>query len=264
MDTVEFLHEDRVCTESPDTLLEYGLVTCDNNDVRFFGRLVEAHVRERDVERLQDVEEQLVVELVRLDPLHPKSARLDVAAHLGVELMTEQARHAGDPRVRGHADNHVVLAPVRMEERRRVINIDMDARVIVAAGVPRVEPLRQVHHLLLDFHAVEILQERVGEQVMRPHAAPESDHRGIVGFRLHGHRHERGRGLRELVALDGVLYAILLQSIIVVAVMMITQSAVQFASGAQIPLPALISKSVIFIILGLFAAALYRRRRNSK
>ena len=61
-----------------------------------------------------------------------------------------------------------------------------------------------------------------------------------------------------------VLYAILLQSIIVVAVMMITQSAVQFASGAQIPLPALISKSVIFIILGLFAAVLDRRRRNSK
>ena len=60
-----------------------------------------------------------------------------------------------------------------------------------------------------------------------------------------------------------VLYAILLQSIIVVAVMMITQSAVQFASGAQIPLPALISKSVIFIILGLFAAALDRRRRKS-
>ena len=57
-----------------------------------------------------------------------------------------------------------------------------------------------------------------------------------------------------------VLYAILLQSIIVVAVMMITQSAVQFASGAEIPLPALVSKSLIFVILGLFALALDRRR----
>ena len=57
-----------------------------------------------------------------------------------------------------------------------------------------------------------------------------------------------------------VLYAILLQSIIVVAVMMITQSAVQFASGAEIPLPALVSKSIIFVILGLFALALDRRR----
>ena len=70
--------------------------------------------------------------------------------------------------------------------------------------------------------------------------------------------------MKKKESLGLVLYAILLQSIIVVAVMMITQSAVQFASGAQIPLPALISKSVIFIILGLFAAALDRRRRNSK
>ena len=59
-----------------------------------------------------------------------------------------------------------------------------------------------------------------------------------------------------------VLYAILLQSIIVVAVMMITQSAVQFASGAEIPLPALVSKSLIFVILGLFALALDRRRQH--
>ena len=59
-----------------------------------------------------------------------------------------------------------------------------------------------------------------------------------------------------------VLYAILLQSIIVVAVMMITQSAVQFASGAEIPLTALISKSIIFVILGLFALAFDRRRQQ--
>ena len=59
-----------------------------------------------------------------------------------------------------------------------------------------------------------------------------------------------------------VLYAVLLQSIIVVAVMMITQSAVQFASGAEIPLPALLSKSIIFVILGIVAIALDRRRVN--
>ncbi|MBO7485293.1 MAG: hypothetical protein J6Y75_07205 [Spirochaetaceae bacterium] len=61
-----------------------------------------------------------------------------------------------------------------------------------------------------------------------------------------------------------VLYAILLQSIMIVAVMMICQSAVQFASGVEIPLSALISKSIIFIILGLFAIALDRRRSHNK
>ena len=61
-----------------------------------------------------------------------------------------------------------------------------------------------------------------------------------------------------------VHYAILLQSIMIVAVMMICQSAVQFASGVEIPLSALISKSIIFIILGLFAIALDRRRSHNK
>ena len=68
--------------------------------------------------------------------------------------------------------------------------------------------------------------------------------------------------LRKKDSFGIVLYAILLQSIIVVAVMMITQSAVQFASGAEIPLPALVSKSLIFVILGLFALALDRRRQH--
>ena len=68
--------------------------------------------------------------------------------------------------------------------------------------------------------------------------------------------------LRKKDSFGLVLYAILLQSIIVVAVMMITQSAVQFASGAEIPLPALVSKSLIFVILGIFALALDRRRQH--
>lgn len=67
--------------------------------------------------------------------------------------------------------------------------------------------------------------------------------------------------MRKKDSFGVILYAILLQSIMIVAVMMITQSVVQFASGTDIPLPALISKSIIFIILGLFAAALDRRRK---
>lgn len=56
-----------------------------------------------------------------------------------------------------------------------------------------------------------------------------------------------------------VLYAILLQSIIVVAVMMITQSAIQIFAGVDIPIPALISKSLIFVVLGVVALSLKRR-----
>ena len=87
-----------------------------------------------------------------------------------------------------------------MEERRRIIDENVNARIVVATVVPRVESLRQIHHCLLNFHAVEILEQGVGEQVMRSHAAPETDHRGIVRFGLYGHRHKGGCRLREFVA----------------------------------------------------------------
>ena len=119
--------------------------------------------------------------------------------------MAEEARHAAHPGVRGHADQQVVLAAVGEEERLGVVDIDVDARVIVTAGVPRVESLREVHHLVFDFHAVEIAEQRVGEQVVRAHAATEAHHAGIVGFREHGHRHEGRRRLGQFVTFDGVV-----------------------------------------------------------
>lgn len=56
-----------------------------------------------------------------------------------------------------------------------------------------------------------------------------------------------------------VLYAILLKAIIVVALMMITQSAVQIFAGVDIPVAALISKSLIFVVIGIVACFLDRR-----
>ena len=205
MDAFKFLHECRVRAEAADGLLDDRLVTRDNDNVRFLGGLIQAHVRERHVERLQDVQEELVVEFVRLDPLHPESTRFHVPAHLRVELMAEEARHTAHPRVRGHADEHVVLAAVGEEERLGVVDIDMDARVVVAAGVPRVESLREVHHLVFDFHAVKVAEQRVGKQVVRAHTATEAHHAGIVGLREHGHRHEGRRRLGQFVTFDGVV-----------------------------------------------------------
>ena len=60
-------------------------------------------------------------------------------------------------------------------------------------------------------------------------------------------------------SLGTVIYSILLQSIIVVAVMTITQSTLQFLSGLNLPLAALISKSAIFVVLGLIAIFLNKR-----
>ena len=65
--------------------------------------------------------------------------------------------------------------------------------------------------------------------------------------------------MKKQDSLGTILYAILLQSIMVVAVMMITQSAVQIIAGVEIPVSALISKALIFVILGIIAAFLDRR-----
>lgn len=65
--------------------------------------------------------------------------------------------------------------------------------------------------------------------------------------------------MKKQVPLGTILYAILLQSIIVVAVMMITQSTVQIFAGIEIPIAALVSKSLIFVVLGIVAVFLDRR-----
>lgn len=60
-------------------------------------------------------------------------------------------------------------------------------------------------------------------------------------------------------SLGVVIYSILLQMINVVAIMMITQSIVQNASGVDIPLTALITKAGIFVVLGIIAKILDRK-----
>lgn len=59
--------------------------------------------------------------------------------------------------------------------------------------------------------------------------------------------------LRKERALGTLLLAILLKLCIVVGIMMIPQTLCQMASGAQVPLPALLSKSASFVLLGSFA-----------
>lgn len=65
--------------------------------------------------------------------------------------------------------------------------------------------------------------------------------------------------MKKRNSLGIVIYSILLQMIIGVAIMMITQSIVQNASGVDIPLPALISKAGIFVVLGIIARLLNKR-----
>lgn len=65
--------------------------------------------------------------------------------------------------------------------------------------------------------------------------------------------------MKKRNSLGIVIYSILLQMINVVAMMMITQSIVQNASGVDIPLPALISKAGIFVVLGIIARLLNKR-----
>ena len=114
--------------------------------------------------------------------------------------MRKESCHAAYPRVAGNANNHVVLATIRMEERCCVVDENVDARVVVTAVVPRIESLRQIHHRLLDFYAVKVFEQGVCKQVMCAHAATEANHRSIIRLGLHGHRHKGGCCLCQFIA----------------------------------------------------------------
>ena len=53
--------------------------------------------------------------------------------------------------------------------------------------------------------------------------------------------------------LGTLLWAIILRACVIVGIMMIPQTVCQFASGFEIPLPALLTKSASFVLLGVFA-----------
>lgn len=59
--------------------------------------------------------------------------------------------------------------------------------------------------------------------------------------------------LKKRDSLGTVILMILLKICILVGLLMIPQSIIQYVSGAEIPIVVLITKSVIFIILGAFA-----------
>ena len=78
-------------------------------------------VVELAIERAEHGDEQLVGQLVALDPLREQAARLQVALDLLVELDGEEARHAAHPRVGRLGDDDVVLVagPRRSRPSRR-------------------------------------------------------------------------------------------------------------------------------------------------
>lgn len=65
--------------------------------------------------------------------------------------------------------------------------------------------------------------------------------------------------MKKKDSLGIVIFSILLQMIICVAIMMITQSIVQYASGVELPLSALITKVGIFVVLGIIACVLNKK-----
>ena len=59
--------------------------------------------------------------------------------------------------------------------------------------------------------------------------------------------------LQKEKPLGTLLWAIMLRACIIVGIMIIPQTICQFASGFEVPLPALITKSLSFVLLGAFA-----------
>ena len=113
-------------------------------------------------------------------PLLERLGWFHIAAHFRIKFMAEQTCNTAHPRVTRHADHQIVLTAVREEERLRIVNKNVNARVVVTAGIPRIKSACEVHHLFFNFHAIKISQQWVCKQVMRSHATAKADHCGIV------------------------------------------------------------------------------------
>jgi len=103
------------------------------------GRGVDRVVGEVVGERAQHRGDQADVDLVELEPLHHDTARVQIAAHVAIELGSEKARDAAHPRVGGLAHDDVVALIVGREVGLRVVEDDAAARVGERAGVARGE-----------------------------------------------------------------------------------------------------------------------------
>lgn len=60
-----------------------------------------------------------------------------------------------------------------------------------------------------------------------------------------------------------VLLSVLALGITVVGVMMIAQTAFQIAAGVDVPIPALVTKSLIFVLLAIYAITILSRLYHS-
>lgn len=69
--------------------------------------------------------------------------------------------------------------------------------------------------------------------------------------------------LKKKNAMGFVLMSVLSIGIIIVGVMMISQTAFQISAHIDVPIPALITKSLIFLLLGIYAAVLTRKMYNT-
>ena len=183
-----------------------------DDEVVALADLVDRVVREDLVQGAEHGEHELIVQLVRVQPLAEYAAGTERGAHALVELHGEEAGHATDPRIRRLRHDQVEALRPGGEIGPGVVDDRHCPRVIVGATIDRIELPPRRHHLRFDLDRDHPLERTAPEQHMGAHSRTEPDHRcragvGAVRVSDEGEEHlggdvavERGAGGKLVAA----------------------------------------------------------------
>ena len=118
------------------------------------------------------------------------------------ELAREEVGRAGDPRVRGLRDDHVVALGRAREVRPPVVDDDAHARIFHRPAVVVVEEVRRLDHRRFDLDRVDAL-ERIARRRPDGDAGGEADDERARRWRPEQERDVRQERLRAHVPGDG-------------------------------------------------------------
>ena len=118
--------------------------------------------------------------------------------HHAVEVLGEERRHAGDPDVRGLADDHVVLLPLEEHELPRVEDDQREARVLQDPVVDLLEIVGRPDDVRRDLGDIR-RHSRMAEDGAGGGAAPQADDHHATGIGMEEQAQVPHHELREQV-----------------------------------------------------------------
>ena len=168
-DAFRQLHEALGVEHGPVGLTQCAVRSGDDRHVRV-AHEVDPVGGEDGIQRSQDREEEVVVQLVELHPLGEDATLCQKAPHARVELLREQAGRAAHPRVARLGEDDVEALALIGEVRLRVVEDVARPRIGERRIVRRQEDDRCLDHEGLDLDRHDTLELFAGQEGGGRHA----------------------------------------------------------------------------------------------